>query len=242
MPGIEELALCSPRFNEDLPIGYHPELTRCQIEKFLNHASTPKTAEFKYETICRLMPSEGGKFAALWCLPAASTSPKSKSGTPSEIGDHSYVASLRQTKRIRTKYFASLASASMSLYKQHPVSASLLLRRFQPVIWELFLRCMNRQVIISLVNSFEVLHQMWDRTLSERVLARALTASAQTDDALHAKACPSLWLQCSSFHTGRIIVGLSGMHSFATVVVDGNHTHQIHSGLHIPAMKLFTWC
>lgn len=192
-PAIEELALFSTRLNEDVPIGYHPELTHSQIERFLYRSRIPRTSECKHQT--GLMPLEG-RTAALLCLSTASRSVQSNSGPP-EIGDPSHVERLRQTKRIRTKYFASLASTCMSLYAQHPVSASSLLRRFQPVIWELFLRCTNRQVILSLVNSFEVLHQIWDHSLTERVLARALTAAAQTDDTLHAKACPLLCLPCS---------------------------------------------
>lgn len=189
-PAVEEVALRAPRANFDLPFGCRLYSVPDQAATFQRGAGKPMSRPNPMDSCHRILDANVFSTGKFLYLPVASTLlARSKSGITLAARDHYPATSIRQTRRILTKYIASLAGTCVSLYDQHPLSTVLLLRRFQPVLWALFSRCVNRQVIHALIDSFEVLGLMWGRRFTERVLARALRAAAQTNGLLHARVC-----------------------------------------------------
>lgn len=185
---IESLALRVPHQRGSL--FKHSPMLRCSQARTASYKGNDTGPEVKLvDTSCQPLAVEATAPSEwLWCLPTAAMSvTKAKHDAPAKFEDDNHTHHVKCTKRILTKYIASLVSMCMGLYVQHPITATSLLRRFQPFVWALFLRCTNRHVIKAIIDSFETIDRHWDRGLTERVLARALRASAQTDNHLHAK-------------------------------------------------------
>eukprot|EP00892_Ulva_mutabilis_P012658 jgi/Ulvmu1/9765/UM056_0005.1 len=231
-PTIEALALHVPH-----------EHASCQQHGFTPHQKVtrvPQDVDVIYEA--RMLEQgcqslfQHAVLAVAWGvkqLPGAFVCPiADKLGTHVNLRDDRHASSVKYTKRTIIKYIANLVTSCIGLYVKHPITAAILLRKFQPLVWAAFLHCRNRQVIKAIINSFDMLHHFWDRRLIERVLARALRAAAQSDDRLHAKV---------------LILCAKAQHNFDTMKANAPW-HDMQSVVEkqfpwpsLPAVKLLLW-
>lgn len=191
-PDIEDLALRGHIFDQQVPIGYHLDVS------LVKSGSSSAGSTHRQTTFSAMSSTAVGGISpiGLWCLPLATVLFRgthdrahqlSESVRREQAKSALHMAALKKTQRTLVKYHAILGSLCASLYSQSALGAAALMIRFQPLLWALLSNCKNRHVINTLIVCFEVLEHCCDHKFLEKVLARALRASVGIDPLLHTK-------------------------------------------------------